>query len=402
MKMWMLPVSAAALAASLVLANAAWAQQATPAPDTDPYKVNPFLGTGAGGGRLAPPRPPRGAPPADEPVSTATPEAIAAAQAEMTKPRTELGYKVPRLAIGQPDLQGVWSNASNTRLTRPAQFASLVMNDAQAAKARREHPQNIRQATDDNQKESDGLLNGRDLAAGRGYNAFWIDPGTNYSLVKGTWRTSWIVDPPSGQIPLTEDGRKLLAARRADRGTGYDNPEERGMAERCIFFGGSSGPPLMNGLYNNNYRITQSRDHVIIVAEMIHEPRIIRLNAKHSPAALNRYAGDSIGWWEGDTLVVETVDINPTGGGQAAITETGKIIERFTRYNDKQVLYEFEVHDPALYSQVWKGEVGLNAAPNLYEYACHEGNYGLEGILAGGRANDRKGVVNRSSGGREE
>jgi hypothetical protein len=399
-------ISVAAMAVGMALSSAAWAQQAAPALEADPYKINPFVGSGSGsgpgGGRLAPPRPPRGAAPADEPAAATTPEAIAVAKAEMAKPRAEPGYKAPRLAIGQPDLQGVWSNASNTRLIRPAQFASLVMNDEQAAKARREHPQNIRQATDDNQKEADGLLNGRDLAAGRGYNAFWIDPGTNYSLVKGTWRTSWIVDPPNGQIPLTDNGRKLLAERRTDRGTGYDNPEERGMAERCIFFGGSSGPPLMNGLYNNNYRITQSPDAVIIVAEMIHEPRIVRLNSKHGPRELNRYAGDSIGWWEGDTLVVETVDVNPTGGGQASITESGKIIERFTRYNDKQILYEFEVHDPALYSQVWKGEVGLNAAPNLYEYACHEGNYGLDGILRGGRANDRKGVVNRASGGREE
>ena len=401
MSIRMLRASAVAVAAGLMLAGAASAQQAASAkPEADPYKVNPFLDSSARE-RLAPPRAGRGAAQADGPAVQASPEAIAAAAAEMAKPRTEAGYKIPRLAIGQPDLQGVWSNASNTRLTRPAQFASLVMNDEEAAKARREHPQNVRQATDDNQKEADGLLNGRDLAAGRGYNAFWIDPGTNYSLVKGTWRTSWIVDPPNGQIPVSEDGRKLLAARRGDRGTGYDNPEERGMAERCIFFGGSSGPPLMNGLYNNNYRITQSRDAVIIVAEMIHEPRIVRLNARHGPAALNKYAGDSIGWWEGDTLVVETVDVNPTGGGQASITPAGKIIERFTRYNDKQILYEFEVHDPAFYSQVWKGEVGLNAAPDLYEYACHEGNYGLDGILKGGRSNDRKGVRN-AAGSREE
>ena len=385
------------LIVSLMTAGAALAQQ----PQVDAYKVNPFLQPRAVPG--AEPRLPNGQRAPEAAASTqATSQAIAVAAAEMAKPRTEPGYKVPRLAIGQPDLQGVWSNASNTRLTRPAQFASLVMNNEEAAKARRDHPQNIRQATDDNQKESDGLLNGRDLAAGRGYNAFWIDPGTNYALVKGTWRTSWIVDPPNGQIPLSDQGRKTLASRRTDRGTGYDNPEERGMAERCIFFGGSSGPPLMNGLYNNNYRITQSKDAVIIVAEMIHEPRIIRLNAKHGPAVLNKYAGDSIGWFEGDTLVVETINVNATGGGQASITPNGKIIERFTRYNDKQILYEFEVNDPALYSQVWKGEVGLNAAPNLYEYACHEGNYGLTGILEGGRANDRKGIVNRASGGREE
>jgi hypothetical protein len=395
MRIWMPAVSAVAMC--IALAGVTHAQQA------DPYKINPFVGTRPTPVPGAEPRLPNGlrAPEAAG-NREASAEAIAEAKTEMAKPRTEPGYRTPRLAIGQPDLQGVWSNASNTRLTRPTQFTSLVMDNEEAAKARREHPQNIRQATDDNQKEADGQLNGRDLAAGRGYNAFWIDPGTNYSLTKGSWRTSWIVDPPSGQIPLSDSGRRILAARRTDRGTGYDNPEERGMAERCIFFGGSSGPPLMNGLYNNNYRITQSKDAVIIVAEMIHEPRIIRLNAKHQPVALNKYAGDSIGWFEGDTLVVETINVNPTGGGQASITPEGKIIERFTRYNDKQVLYEFEVHDPSLYTQVWKGEVGLNASPDIYEYACHEGNYGLYGILEGGRANDRKGVANRASGSREE
>jgi hypothetical protein len=400
MKTWMPPVSAAALAAALMLTNVGWSQQATPAPETDPYKINPFL-SGAAGERLAPRRPPRGAAQADEPAAAISAETIAVAKAEMAKPRTEPGYKTPRLAIGQPDLQGVWSNASNTRLTRPAQFKSLVMNEEEAAKARREHPQNIRQATDDNQKTSDGLLNGKDLASGRGYNAFWIDPGNNYALVKGSWRTSWIVDPPNVQIPpQTEEGRKILNASRetSTRGNGYDNPEERSNWERCVSFSGG-GPPLGNGLYNNNFRIIQSPDHVLIEAEMIHEARIVKLNGKHGPAALNLWHGDSIGWWEGDTLVVETVNIS-RGSGQR-LTPSGKIIERFTRYNDRQVLYEFEVHDPVLYSQVWKGEMGLNASPGMYEYACHEGNYGLHGILEGGRNNDRKGITN-VSGSREE
>jgi hypothetical protein len=118
---------------------------------------------------------------------------------------------------------------------------------------------------------------------------------------------------------------------------------------------------------------------------------------------MNQYLGDSIGWWEGDTLVVETVNINPNGGGQVQLTPNGKIIERFTRYSDNQVLYEFEVNDPALYSQVWKGEVGLNRVnDNVYEYACHEGNYGLLGILEGGRANDRAGKSNGEKGDRDE
>ena len=320
--------------------------------------------------------------------------------------RMAAGYLAPRLSFGQPDLQGVWSNASNTRLTRPGNMKTLVMTDEEEAKARAANPSNIRQQTDDNQKTEDGLLDGKDLAAGRGYNAFWIDPGTTYANVKGTWRSSWIVDPPSGQVPFSDDGRKLLASMRGSRGrgSGYDNPEERGAGERCIVgFGGSGGPPMMNVLYNNNYQIIQSPDHVVIVVEMNHDARVIPLNAKHKPPALNKYLGDSIGWWEGDTLVVETININPEGGGQAQVTPAGKIIERFTRYSDTQVLYEFEVHDPALYSQVWKGEVGLNRVNDqVYEYACHEGNHGLLGILEGGRAADRAGKDIREAGDRDE
>ena len=320
--------------------------------------------------------------------------------------RMAAGYVAPRLSFGQPDLQGVWSNASNTRLTRPATMKALVMTDEEEAKARAANPSNIRQQTDDNQKTEDGLLDGKDLAAGRGYNAFWIDPGTSYANVKGTWRTSWIVDPPSGQVPFSDEGRKLLTSIRGSRGrgSGYDNPEERGAGERCIVgFGGSGGPPMMNVLYNNNYQIIQSPDHVVIVVEMNHDARVIPLNAEHKPAALNKYLGDSIGWWEGDTLVVETININPEGGGQAQVTPAGKIIERFTRYSDTQVLYEFEVHDPALYSQVWKGEVGLNRVNDqVYEYACHEGNHGLLGILEGGRAADRSGKDIREAGDRDE
>ena len=318
------------------------------------------------------------------------------------------GYVAPRLAIGQPDLSGVWSNSSNTRMTRPAKFKTLILNDADAEEARKNDPSNIRQATDDNQKTGDGLLDGKDLASGRGYNSFWIDPGSNLANVKGTWRTSWIVDPPSGQVPFSADGRKLLTSMRGERGqgrgSGYDNPEERGAGERCIVgFGGTGGPPMMNVLYNNNYQFVQSKDYVVIVVEMNHDARIIPLNAEHKAKALNPYLGDSIGWWEGDTLVVETININPNGGGQVQLTAGGKVIEKFTRYSETQVLYEFEIHDPALYSQVWKGEVGMNHVnDNVYEYACHEGNYGLHGILEGGRAADRSGRSISEKGDRDE
>lgn len=318
-------------------------------------------------------------------------------KAAIAAPTVEPGYTVPRLMIGQPDLQGVWSNASNTPLRRPPSMPNLVMSDEENDRARENNPSNIRQKTDDNQS-GQGLLDGKDLASGRGYNAFWIDPGSSYANVKGTWRTSWIVEPANGQVPMK---RGVTGNPYGPRlGTGYDHPEERNLNERCIILG-TSGPPIGNYLYNNNLRIIQSPNHVVIESEMIHDARIIPLNATHKPKELAPWMGDSIGWWEGDTLVVETINMT-RGGSGVMISPSGKITERFSRYNEKQVFYEFEVDDPSIYSQVWKGQMALNAIDGMYEYACHEGNHGLLGILEGGRAADREGRNISEEGDREE
>jgi hypothetical protein len=305
--------------------------------------------------------------------------------------RVAAGYVAPRLSIGQPDLTGVWSNSSNTVLTRPGKFKTLVLSDAEEAKARAENPSNIRQATDDNQKTTDGLLDGKDLASGRGYNAFWIDPGTAYANVKGTWRTSWIVEPANGRIPYKPG---------ASRGGGYaitnfDGPETRPQAERCVIgFSGSYGPVMQNSMYNNTMQFVQTPSHVMIQVEMIHDVRVIpivasKAEAKHSNVP--KWGGDSVGWYEGNTLVVQTTNVHPSQRGM--ISADGKLTERFTRWADKQVLYEFEVEDASLYSQTWKGEMGLNASQPMYEYACHEGNYAMEGILAGARQLESEGKV---------
>lgn len=334
-------------------------------------------------------------------------EAAKIAAAEIAKPRTEPGYTAPRLAIGQPDLQGVWSNASNTRLTRPDQFDKLTLTDEEFVEAVEIHPQNVRQRTDDNQQLGDGLLDGSDLARGRGYNAFWIDPGTAYASVKGTWRTSWIVHPADGQIPFSENGRKLQreAMATSRRGSGFDHPEERSLGERCIIQP-TPGPPIGQYLYNNNVRINQAPNHVVITTEMIQDARIVPLSADgRRPAEMHPYMGDSIGWWEGDTLVVETMNMHPAQakGRGVYLTENGKIIERFTRYSDEQVLYEFEVHDPAVYTEVWKAEMALtDIGEDMYEYACHEGNHGLIGILEGGRHANREGREMVEEGERSE
>ncbi len=337
-------------------------------------------------------------PPSAAKPTTPSPEAIAAAQAEIAKPRTEPGYKAPRLAIGQPDLQGLWTNASITSLTRPSEFNKLVLSDEEAHHATETNPLTVRQRTDDAGNSNLTKSDGKDLNSGRGYNAFWISPGDGYGNVKGSWRTSWIVDPPNGQIPITAEGRKVQAemAKGLPRG-GFNNPEERGLGERCVIsFAGHAGPIMNNSrYYNDNFQIVQSPDAVMILLEMNHDARIIPLgkDRKHRPAEMAPYMGDSIGWWEGDTLVVETINFNPSQAamGRVPLSKTGKLTERFTRYNDTQILYEFEVNDPTIYSQVWKGEMSFNPSQGLYEYACHEGNYAMHGILSGARINEAEG-----------
>jgi hypothetical protein len=358
-------VSAAAIVASLALGGAAWAQR----------------------------------PQAPTPAGSPSAEAVAMAKAELAKPRTQPGYTAPRLAIGQPDLQGAWTNASITGLTRSGEFNKLVLSDAEAHEATEKNPLTVRQRTDDAGNSSLTKSDGRDLNSGRGYNAFWISPGDSYGNVKGSWRTSWIVDPPNGQIPITPEGRKVQQSLTAGspRG-GLANPEERGVGERCIIsFAGHAGPIMNNSrYYNDNFQIVQSPDHVVIMLEMNHDARIIPLgkDRKHQSAVLSPYMGDSIGWWEGDTLVVETINYHPTqmAASRVPLSASGKLIERFTRYNDDQILYEFEVNDPSIYSQVWKGEMSLNKSQGIYEYACHEGNYAMHGILMGARINEAKGL----------
>jgi hypothetical protein len=304
-------------------------------------------------------------------------------------------YQPPRNEFGRPDFNGYWSNASLTTMQRPGNFEYLVIPQGQIADLTGDHPQNVRQATDDGLVPGE-LLDGSDLDQGRGYNAFWVDPGSEYGLVKGERRTSWIVDPPDGRIPFSEQGQSL---RREARGLFFSNdgPEGRSLGERCIIgFGSTGGPPMVNVLYNNVYQFVQTEDYLVIIVEMVHDARIIPLNGAHRPAALGQWLGDSVGHWEGDTLVVETRNLHPQQAPRngAPLSEQGKVIERFTRYSDEQILYEFAVDDPAYYSSTWRGEMSFNAsAERQYEYACHEGNYGLEGILAGARRDEVLGNV---------
>ncbi|MBL8772470.1 MAG: hypothetical protein JNK30_13895, partial [Phenylobacterium sp.] len=203
-----------------------------------------------------------------------------------------------------------------------------------------------------------------------------------------------------GRLPYSAEGRKRFAEAVTGIRTNFDGPEGRQVAERCLMgFGSTAGPPMMNVLYNNTYQIQQTADAVVIVVEMNHDARVIRLGeTRRLPGHVRQWMGESIGRWEGDTLVVETTGFHPGEQLRPGIPTTfyvskdAKVTERFTRISDQQIRYEFTVDDPATYTRPWKGEMPFNAAKGpVYEYACHEGNYALPGILRGARVAEAEG-----------
>jgi hypothetical protein len=312
------------------------------------------------------------------------------------------GYKAPRNNFGQPDLAGVWSNATITRLERDPKFGDrLVMTEEEAAAiegASDQRNARLRAPTDQTKKvdDLDECQSGAQGAA-CGYNAFWTDPGTRLIRIGGQARTS-ILTNKSGRMPYRPEARSRAGRPRGDA---YEGPESRGLGERCIVgFGGTAGPPMMPVLYNNHYQIQQAQDHVVIVVEMVHDARIIRLADKHGKVPT--WMGDSVGRWEGETLVVESVNFRPDQTFRGA-TAGMKVIERFTRVSPQQILYQWEVIDPATFTEPVKGEEALNAIKGqVYEYACHEGNYGLVGILAGAREAEKTGRTLDQNAPREE
>jgi hypothetical protein len=306
-------------------------------------------------------------------------------------------YRSPHNSFGQPDLQGTWTNASLTSLQRPAMFKSLTLTEAEAVALEKR-----RAAARAAQDRPTDPKSGAPPAANDpgGYNASWTDPGVALGRINGQVRTSWIVDPANGQLPYSPAGRKAYVDALRKARNSWDGPENRPLGERCILgFGSTAGPPMLNVLYNNNYQIVQSKDAVAILVEMNHDARIVRLtDRKHPQADIRPWMGDSVGWWEGDSLVVETTNFNPGESlrpyfnNSILLSPNAKVTERFTRISPTQILYQFAVDDPATYSQVWKAEMPLNATKGpVYEYACHEGNYALPGILAGARHAEKEG-----------
>ncbi len=303
------------------------------------------------------------------------------------------GYVTPKTTWGAPDLQGFWNNTSITSLQRPGGVDKLVLSPTEADRMVNRNMLVVLSKADDatNGEDPNNTKILEDRNADRGYNAFWIDPGTKVATVKGELRSSWIVEPANGRIPYKPD-----AARSGGYAiTNFDGPETRPIAERCVLsFSGSYGPVMLNSMYNNTFQFVQTPGAVMILVEMNHDVRNIPIvagpaEAKHG--TIPKWGGDSVGWYEGNTLVVQTTNVHP--GQRAMITQGGKLIERFTRWDDNQITYEFEVNDPSLYSQPWKGEMALNVAEPLYEYACHEGNHAMAGILAGARQIESEGKV---------
>jgi hypothetical protein len=306
-------------------------------------------------------------------AQSATPAADSARGTTRPVAATRAGSKaIPHTAVGVPDLQGVWSFASVIPFERPAEFGNkAVLTDAEA---RAYAKTKVEQANKDRRDGSAAA----DVE--RAYNDFWWDFGT-----KASNRTSLIVDPIDGKLPArTAAAQQRLGNRR----NSYDNPEDRPLAERCIL-GFNSGPPMMPSAYNNNVQIVQTADHVVLLNEMIHSARMVRIGGTHPPSSVRFLTGDSIGRWEGQTLVVDTTNFEKDGM-VAGSSRNLHLIERFTLSDRDTVEYAFTVDDPATFTRQWTASVPMARIDEMiYEYACHEGNEGLIGVLRGARYEDQ-------------
>ena len=301
-------------------------------------------------------------------------------------------WVVPRTPDGHPDLQGNWTNETLTPLQRPRGQGRILT------------PEEVTRI-------EQGQTVGTDLVCfyGRGTctDRITLVEAVDFRVatVNGEPRSSLVTNPPDGRVPrLTPEARQRSRDPQALRNQfeQYDHPELAPLSERCLMsFGSSAGPPMIPNrrLYNNNYTIVQTADHVVIMAEMIHDARIIRIgDGPRLPAHLRPWMGDSWGHWEGDVLVVETTNFHPVQRFRGNASDDLKVTERFSRVDEETILYEFTVDDPTTYAEPWGGEVPMKALNDqLYEYACHEGNHNLVGILRGARYQERLEAQSRGS-----
>ena len=330
------------------------------------------------------------------------------------------GTDIRRTSNDRPDLSGTYDVGTLTPMQRPTELGEkLALTEEEAATfastatAALDRRNNIVAAvnterSDPNRGAPPVGGDGSTGASGNvgGYNTFWIDPGAGAFQIDGQWRTSILIDPPNGRYPPRTQAR-LDAQRAAARSGGdrrqndgsaywledgrdapgpFDNMEQRGFGERCVLgFGSTAGPPMLSVLYNNHKRIVQSEGTILIHVEMNHDARIIRMNAEHDPPEIRKWLGDSVGHWEGDTLVVETTNFRDRPSfsqGSRNMTVT----ERFRMESADKLIYNFTVEDPTVWTASFTGEYAWPRSGNkVFEYACHEANYALEGIMRGAR-----------------
>jgi hypothetical protein len=312
-----------------------------------------------------------------------------------------------RTADGHPDLQGTYDLATMTPLERwPGDPPSLTKEQAEALQRAELERREKRDAEGNQPLVSVGgfeLLSRIAGGATGGYNLVWQNKGSAYNVVDGQIRTSIIVDPPNGRVPRYNEAttNRLAAARATPTSTAaersalegaappgaFDNPEQRPLSERCLLgFGSTSGPPaLPDYFYNDLHQIVQTPDSIMILSEMVHDARIVRMNAQHLPKNIRRWMGDSVGHWEGDTLVVDTTNFTDKTRFRGS-TENLHVVERFMRVDANTLLYRFSIEDPNTWDRPWSGEYTWPATGEpIYEYACHEANYALGSILRGAR-----------------
>jgi len=317
--------------------------------------------------------------------------------------------EIKRTASGKPDFSGVYDTGTLTPLMRPKEFGdSKFMTKEQADTIARATWAGLSGGLNNEQSDPDrgapkkGGDGKNSIGEGGvgGYNAFWIDPGTKAFEIDGQFRTSIIYAPKDGQQPtMTDEAVAKLATLTASfahdndgtaswlahAGPGpFDGPERLAPSERCLI-SFSATVPILPSLYNNYKRIVQTENHVMILQEMVHDARIIRIDAVHSPDANRTWMGDSIGHWEGDTLVVDSKNFKAVSGLTGA-DENLHVTERFSMSDDGVLVYDFTVEDPSAWTESWSGEYAWTTSPDkVYEYACHEGNYAMGNILRGAR-----------------
>ncbi len=307
------------------------------------------------------------------------------AQAPASKP----GWTMPHTEYGHPDLQGMWGNRTQTPMERPEALGEQRAYTEAEALA-------MEQSLHATQAEKPTVLDPNREAPEEGQRigqeaeADYSDVGTVVTQINGEYRTSLIVAPPNGRYPFVEGGRQkdIYGQWRAQGFGEFDGPEIRPGGERCLQAIGTM-PPMALLPYNSNVQIVQNKDYVMILGEMVNDARIIRLDSEHQPSNMKVWFGDSIGHWEGDSLVVHSTNFHPqNSNGRGIFSEQIEVDERFTRINDTEIFYTYTVTDPVIYTQPYTVEMKLYhllPGETMYEFACHEGNYSLEIILRGAR-----------------